>query len=83
MPLLGIFLSCAHARKSIQCGCSAFLVIVDEADIASVTEPDVITPLVESYASDEAAYAAYAYFVFSFCCTSSTRTFQRRLLTPP
>ena len=49
------FLSCAQARKSIQRGCCSFLVLVDEADTASVTEPDVTTAPVESSASDEAA----------------------------
>ena len=49
------FLSCAQARKLIQCGCRAFLVLADQADIASVTEADVTTPPVESCTSDETA----------------------------
>ena len=49
------FLSCAQARKSIQRGFRAFLVLVDTADTAGVTEPDVNTPTVESCASNEAA----------------------------
>ena len=49
------FLSCAQASKSIQRGCRAFLILVDKADTAGMTEPDVTNTAVESCASDEAA----------------------------